>query len=200
MAEWRHEMWINDKPPELVKINLGCSTQKLEGMINVDITPTCNPDKVMDISKPWDFPSDYFDEIYAYHILEHLDYEQFIECMKEIYRCGKDGCFVKVEIPHIRHDMYWIDPSHKLNIMPETFNLFDRNNNIDMINGKMGNTPLALIHNINIVPLEWHRYLEKDIQEKLDKGELTKDEVDYMEKYNNNIVWAYGIDLKVVKF
>ena len=74
MAEWRHEMWLNDKPPELVKINLGCSTQKIKGMINVDITSTCNPDKVMDISQQWDFPDDYFDEIHAYHILEHLDY------------------------------------------------------------------------------------------------------------------------------
>ena len=192
-------MWQEDKPPELMKINLGCSTQKMEGMINVDITPTCNPDKVMDISKPWDFPSDYFDEIHAYHILEHLDYEQFIECMKEIYRCGKDGCLVKVEIPHPYNDKYWIDPSHKLPIMAETFNMFHRDVCIDMARAGQGNTPLALIHNINIVPLEWHRYLEKDIQQKLDCGELTKDEVDHMEIYNNNVVWAYGVDLKVVK-
>ena len=192
-------MWLNDKPPELVKINLGCSTQKIKGMINVDITSTCNPDKVMDISKQWDFPDDYFDEIHAYHILEHLDYEQFIECMKEIYRCGKDGCFVKIEIPHVRHDHYCLDPSHKLPIMAETFNMFHRDSCIEMSRLNQGNTPLAMIHNINIVPMKWHRYLDKGIKEKLDKGEITMDQVDYMERHNSNIVMAYGIDLYVRK-
>ena len=199
MAEWRDEMWTIDKSPGLVKINLGCSTQKMEGMINVDITPTCNPDKVMDISKPWDFPDDYFDEIHAYHILEHLDYEQFIECMKEIYRCGKDGCFVKIEIPHVRHDHYWNDPSHKLPIMAETFNMFHRDNCIEAAKDGQGNTPLAMIHNINIAPVEWHRYLDKGIKAKLDKGEITMDQVDYMERHNSNIVMAYGIDSYVRK-
>lgn len=193
-------MWQDDKPAELMKINLGCSHKKMPKMINVDITPTCNPDKVMDISKPWDFPDDYFDEIHAYHILEHLDYEQFIECMKEIYRCGKDGCFVKVEVPHPMHNMYWIDPSHKLPIMAETFNMFDRNNCLDLTRAGCGNTPLALIHNINIVPLKWHRYLDETVKKKLDKGELTMEEVDHMEYHNTNVVWAYGIDCKVVKF
>lgn len=183
-----------------MKLNLGCGTRKFDGFVNADIQPECSPDVLMDMTKPWDmFEDDTFDEIIAYHVLEHFYWEDFIHIIKEIYRVAADGCEVKIEIPHPRHDDYFSDPTHKIPLLPQTFNLFDRSWVLDVQREGYGNTPLALYHNVNIIPMEHHRYWDDDMFEKMSKGEIDQDTLKEMELTHCNIVKAYGIDCIVKK-
>jgi len=53
------------------KLNLGCGANKVVGCINVDMYG--NPDIKHNLDEyPYPFENDSVDEIYAFHLLEHL--------------------------------------------------------------------------------------------------------------------------------
>lgn len=54
------------------KINLGCGLDKREGYLNVDLSGSHNPDYVCDVLKLDALPKNYYQEIIAQDILEHL--------------------------------------------------------------------------------------------------------------------------------
>jgi predicted SAM-dependent methyltransferase len=56
----------------LRKINLGCGFDKRPGYLNVDLNDFHGPDWVADISDLSDFPADYYEEIVAQDVLEHM--------------------------------------------------------------------------------------------------------------------------------
>ncbi len=56
-----------------MKINMGCSTRKLEGYVNLDGEDTFAPDVVHDLeSFPWPFDDNAAEEVVFNHVLEHL--------------------------------------------------------------------------------------------------------------------------------
>jgi len=57
----------------MLKLNIGCGTDKLDGFINIDNEPSVNPDIVLDIRT--DSILNYFlvDEIWMLHALEHIE-------------------------------------------------------------------------------------------------------------------------------
>jgi len=78
-----------------VIVNLGCGKKPVKGMVNVDLYPFDGVDLVMDLDKKWDFESKSVDEIYAFHLVEHLDYVHFLEeCLRALRVGGK--VFLKV--------------------------------------------------------------------------------------------------------
>lgn len=81
------------------KLNLGCGADKKEGYVNIDVNPLVNPDVVHDLNKlPYPFPDNTFDQIEAFHILEHLD-KPFV-IMKELHRILKPGGRLHIKVPH----------------------------------------------------------------------------------------------------
>jgi len=77
----------------LIKLNLGCGRNKVEGYENIDIDPTVKPDMLFDIVNngltAWDDNS--VDEIRAQDFLEHIPLGKTIFVIDEIYRVLKDG-------------------------------------------------------------------------------------------------------------
>lgn len=81
-----------------MKLNLGAGHDIKPGFINVDLTQGIGIDKVVDLNKyplPWDNNS--IEEIYASHIIEHLDNPY--NFMLEVYRILKPGGIFTAKMP-----------------------------------------------------------------------------------------------------
>ena len=72
-----------------MKLNIGCGTTKIEGFINLDINPDCNPDIVHDFRKGLPYPNEHFDEIVCFHIIEHIEKKFHQSLLRDIHRALK---------------------------------------------------------------------------------------------------------------
>ena len=55
-----------------LRLNLGCKRWRLDGFINIDRDPNCEPDVIMDVMK-LDYPDESVVTIYAGQLIEHFD-------------------------------------------------------------------------------------------------------------------------------
>lgn len=85
--------------------------------MTIDIDKDAKPDCVHDLNRlPWPIPSNLFDEIHAYEILEHFgtqgDFRAFFAHFGELYRVLVGGGILYASCP--RHDSVWTfgDPGH----------------------------------------------------------------------------------------
>ena len=102
-----------------VKLNLGSSDRIIEGFLNVDILPAKGVDIVCDLNKGIPLKDNSVTEIYACHILEHLD--DTVKIMEEIYRVCKNGAIVKIKVPYFKSIGAFKDPTHRRFFTEETF-------------------------------------------------------------------------------
>ncbi len=102
--------------------NLGSGEHPIEGMVNVDLFAT-QTDVRHDLNqRPYPFPDDSFDEIYAWNVIEHLD--DVIGTMHEIHRIGTDGCVVHIRVPHFRSACLYEDLTHRRGFAWRSFDIF----------------------------------------------------------------------------
>jgi SAM-dependent methyltransferase len=93
-------------------LDVGCSYNKIPGALTLDINPKVRPDILHDLNQfPYPIASDSFDEIYAKHVIEHLN--DPVGFMKEILRILKPGGTVFVETPHFSCRVAYSEPQHK---------------------------------------------------------------------------------------
>ncbi len=105
------------------KLNLGCGDDIKEGYVNVDFIKQPGIDIVHNINKfPWPFKSNTFNEIYASHIIEHVD--DLIKTMKEIHRISKKNAKINIRGPHFSCGVSYRDPTHKRLFSYFTFEYF----------------------------------------------------------------------------
>lgn len=97
-------------------LNLGCGNLEMrEDEIGVDIQKPC--DVLHDLNiHPLPFDDEEFDEIHAYHILEHLgrqgDWRFFFSEWNEYYRILKPGGIFSGIVPEWNSKWAWGDPGH----------------------------------------------------------------------------------------
>lgn len=98
------------------RLNLGCARRILphsDGWINVDINPGPGVDFLMDANLKWPLPSNYLEEIQAFHILEHLT--NLKGAMKEAHRTLNVGGIFEIRVPFGPIGTFCNDePEHKL--------------------------------------------------------------------------------------
>jgi hypothetical protein len=97
-------------------------------LVTLDYESPCKPDIVWDLEKvPWcpaQLPSDTYDEIHAYEVLEHLgalgEYQSFFAHFSEIWRLLKPGGYLCATVPS--RESVWLlgDPGHRRAILPCT--------------------------------------------------------------------------------
>ena len=93
-------------------LNLGCGNRRVEGAINLDVTPDTAPDVVHDLDVlPWPFPSDQFREVLANDVIEHLG--DTLAVLGEIHRVCADGAVVRITVPHFSCANAFTDPTHR---------------------------------------------------------------------------------------
>lgn len=94
------------------KLHLGCGPVILPDYVNVDIEKRKGVDLVLNLEKtPWPFAENSFEEVFANHVLEHLD--PITGVMKEVHRVCKKGAVVRVIVPYFASPNMWLAPDHK---------------------------------------------------------------------------------------
>lgn len=123
-----------------MKLNVGCGKDIKKGWVNLDFIRAKGVDKTHDLNKfPYPFDDDSFDEIYASHIIEHVeDPEKF---MQELWRIGKINGKIKIITPHFScGPLSWGDLTHKRTFSSLAFY------NYDLSKKKLGINSLASLN------------------------------------------------------
>lgn len=86
---------------------------------------------VVDLEKtPWPYDDNYFDEVHAYEVLEHLgrqgDFKAFFAQFYEIWRILKPGGYLCGTSPSATSQWLWGDPGHTRAITNESFTFLDQ--------------------------------------------------------------------------
>jgi hypothetical protein len=187
-----------------MKLNLGCGFNKYEGYVNVDSAPACAPDIVWDLEEtPWPWEDDSVEEILMEHVLEHLGEtsRDYLRIWQEMYRVGKNGCAIKIVVPHWNHDNFHNDPTHKRPVTPEGIELFDQAINLGGIQKGERGTKLGLFLGIDIAldPKDVEYFYSGDIAEAYNRGEFDMRGLTHLRDHQNNISNEIRMTARVVK-
>lgn len=111
--------------------------------VAVDLNMAVDPDIWADLNQPppwrgqargsrvWrEFEADYWDEVHAYEVLEHLgqqgDAVAFFAHFQEIWRILKANGYLVATVPSRFSGWLWGDPSHRRVILPESLTFLDQ--------------------------------------------------------------------------
>lgn len=114
----------------MLKVDLGCGPNPLNGFVGVDRFPFENVDVVADINCALPFDDDTVDLLYASHSLEHV--EDIMATMREVYRVCKHGAQVCIIAPYNEQKLNVANPYH-LNVFNEHTPRFWTHHNISSI-------------------------------------------------------------------
>lgn len=81
----------------MIKLNLGSGGDYIQGLVNIDLYAE-KADERYDIAK-LRYEDNSVDEIRAYHVIEHFDYMQAHDVLKEWYRVLKPNGVIRIETP-----------------------------------------------------------------------------------------------------
>ena len=183
-----------------MKLNLGCGSRLLPGYCNVD--KFGEPDLKWDLETfPWPWPDNCAEEVLLSHVLEHLGQapETFLAIMQELYRVCRKDALVKVIVPHPRSDHFLADPTHVRAITPMMLELFSRRLNQEWQKLGGSNTPLALHCGVDFEIVSSIMTLEEPYLSLHQSGRITAQQLQEMERTQNNIVSQIEIVLKALK-
>jgi predicted SAM-dependent methyltransferase len=188
--------------PEQTKLNMGCGFNKLDGYWNVDVEKKCNPDEVINLEEtPWPYDDNFFEQIYAYNILEHLGNtpQIFTNVMKEMYRVSQHGAIWNIQVPHHRCDLYWDDYTHVRVLTPKTFRMFDQQFNFQTIERKLSESTFGLYHNIDIEITDVQYNMTGYWQQQMQSGMIGSAQLDINLNTLANVAESVNITLVVHK-
>lgn len=80
-------------------LNLGCGSAKITGADNVDINPDTKADLIFDFRCPFPLESALYDEVYLFHVIEHIEKKYHQILFSEIRRVLKDDGTLYVSYP-----------------------------------------------------------------------------------------------------
>ncbi len=106
------------------KFYLAGEEEWVKPLVTLDMGDNCGADVVWNLDvRPLPFPDDYFDEIGAYDVLEHIgrqgDWKGFFDEFSEYHRILKPGGRFGIVVP-IGND-YFADPGHTRFFSPTWF-------------------------------------------------------------------------------
>ena len=81
-----------------MKLNLGCGSERMDGYVNIDISPNSKADLLHDLNEPFPLPDNSVREIYSSHVFEHLT--DFPKIINECHRVLKTGGILFFIVPY----------------------------------------------------------------------------------------------------
>jgi len=182
-----------------MKINAGCGYQKIDGWVNVDSDPLCDPDVVFWLDdNVWLFVDESsVDEVLFNHSLEHMGETigQYSFLIKELYRVCAPGAFVSINCPNPFHEDFINDPTHVRAITPASLSLLNKRNCAYFRESGAANTCLADMWDVDFELVSVERVIDPRFPELVGQSAI----FEKMALINLNIVKEYRIVMKAVK-
>ena len=183
-----------------MKYNLGCGAQKPEGYVNVDNSPDCNPDLLVDLEQtPWPFEDNSADEIVLSHVLEHLgqNTDNFRMIIQELYRMSKPDAKIVIAVPDPSHDNFWGDPTHVRAITPQLLAVLSRDHLAPHIRGGYSDTPIAFMWKVDFKTVDVNARVSDKFKKFADAQNI---DLSYENlRFYRNSISDYVITLQVIK-
>ncbi len=85
----------------VVKLNIGCGKNILEGWLNSDYYPQSEKILHLDATVQFPFEDDKLDYIFSEHTIEHLTYHQGLKMLQECHRTLKPGGKLRISTPDL---------------------------------------------------------------------------------------------------
>jgi predicted SAM-dependent methyltransferase len=187
---------------EQTKLNMGCGFRKLEDHWNVDISPKCNPDQVLDFDvTPWPYEDSFFENITASNILEHLGQNPrvFTEIIKEMYRVSKDGATWFIQIPHHRCDVFFDDYTHVRALTEKTFKMWDQKVNYESILKNSADSTYGLYNDVDLEVVDVDYNIIHVWRNELEAGLIGAAQLNKKLNTLANVVDTVSISIKIHK-
>lgn len=83
-----------------MKLDLGCGKNKQAGFLGVDSRPFEGVDVVADLTLLWQWENDSVEEVHCSHFVEHLNSQERVHFVNELYRVLKPGAKASIIVPH----------------------------------------------------------------------------------------------------
>jgi hypothetical protein len=179
-----------------MKLNLGCGKDYIDDWVNVDFYDDSKCDVIHDLEEfPWPWENDSVSEILIKHTLEHLgaDWKIYIKILQEMYRVCEDDAEINVHVPSPWHWNYVADPSHVRPITPDGLNLFSKEHCQKCIDQGMGETPFAILYDVDLRPHDVVWKFDQIWQSKLDRGEVHQSQMEEFHSMYRNVVGDFQI-------
>jgi SAM-dependent methyltransferase len=113
---------------QMLRLNLGCGRNILDGWTNVDHVALPGVDVMADLdacAKTFlPFMTDSVDELLLSHVLEHVN--DTLGLMQELHRIAKPNARLTIRVPHGASDDAWEDPTHKRAYFSQSFGYFSQ--------------------------------------------------------------------------
>lgn len=110
------------------RLNFGCGRGVKppdEGWVNLDLEPGEGIQLVCDLdTQVIPVPDDYFDELYGWHVIEHL--KNPLHAMQELWRVAKPGAACYLRCPYGSSDDAFEDPTHVRQYFINSFGYFSQ--------------------------------------------------------------------------
>jgi predicted SAM-dependent methyltransferase len=107
-------------------LDIGCGKHKaVPEAIGLDVVKLEGVDVVHNLNKfPYPFKASFFDEIYAFMVLEHV--EDLMRVMKELHRILKPEGLLHIKVPYYLSSVAFQDPTHRNYFTDKTFHYFTK--------------------------------------------------------------------------
>jgi hypothetical protein len=105
-----------EKAPKIIRLDLGCGKNKRKDgeWVGVDAIKFEGVDVVLDLGNGiWPWENDSVDEAHCSHFVEHLDAEQRIHFVNELYRVMRKDAKATLITPHWASNRAYGDLTHK---------------------------------------------------------------------------------------
>jgi len=174
-----------------IKLNIGCGNKKYDTYINIDIDPKYEPDIITSATNLSMFCDESVSEILAYHLIEHLTFNEVETALKEWNRVLKTGGKLILELPNLVYCAKYIvnNPDiDKRNNLKDNLILFGifgtpKENNIEQLH-KSGWTKQMLKRELELFGFKIINF-EKPTQEWRKAYDMHRDMRVIAEKYTN---------------